>query len=283
LRQLLANADGEIQRQQGSIADLERCRAEAALNYAEFQRRQAEIGRVGDDLALYHRYADQISRLLEAENSERGILFEKVIPASGSRIPVSPRAITIVVLALAAGLAVGVVILLFAELLDQTIRTRRQIAQTLGINILESVDVIVTSAVRRRRAVRKVLVPVVTTVLVLAVVMSGSLVYLSLQQRSTFERVVRWPRTAVRGVMTHWGGNDKIVAHAGGDGGSTPPPMVGGAHPTRWATRPKMGKSARAAELDRTGSVKRGSPGFWDRFLAEHGGWAVHGEQGRSG
>jgi len=213
LRQLLADTQGEIDMHEQSIADMEDAQAQVLDRREEFTKRASEMERLGSDLTLYRRYADQVGRLLEAENSQRGILFEKIRPATGSRIPVSPRMPTILVLTVSAGVAVGVIFVLLAELLDRTIRTRRQIARELGLNILETIDVIMTSAVRRRRLARTILAPAVTAVLAVAVVLSGSLAFLSLEHRAAYDRVLTWPGSVARQVLDRWGVEQKLASN----------------------------------------------------------------------
>ena len=91
---------------------------------------------------------------------------------------------------------------LIGELFDRTIRTRRQVSHVLGLPILESIDLIVTAASRRRRLlVRGLLVPVVTTTFVGMVMLSGSVAYLSLEHRSLYERALAVPRSALNRLV----------------------------------------------------------------------------------
>jgi uncharacterized protein involved in exopolysaccharide biosynthesis len=201
LEQLLVENEAEIREQRDAIRRFEVLRTSAVRHRKEFSDRQDEIGRLSTELSLYRKYADQVGRLLEADESQRGVLFEKIKTASGSSVPVSPRISTIVVLTLIAGIASGVVMILLAELFDRTIRTQRQIARGLGLNILESIDEIVTSGARRWRLARVVFIPVACGILACLVLGSGSLAYLSLERRAFFQRVITLPRSALGRVV----------------------------------------------------------------------------------
>ena len=212
LEQLLAENEAEIQKQHEAIRRFEMLRTSAVEHRKEYGDRQDEIERLSTDLALYRRYAGQVGRVLEADKSQRGVLFEKIKPASGSRIPVWPRVSTIVVLTLVAGLVSGAVMVLLGELFDRTVRTRRQISRVLGLNILESIDEIVTPGIRRRRLLRAVLVPIACTALAGFVLASGSLAYLSLEHRALYQRVMAAPRAALNGLVDRGGDRAGVVS-----------------------------------------------------------------------
>jgi hypothetical protein len=201
-QKLLSQNNANIERVKAEIAEYEEIQRLALVRRKEFSARTVEVDRARRELALYQGYADQVGRVLTAENSQRGILFEKIKPAIGSGIPTSPRLSTIIVLSLTVGLAASVVLVLVSELFDGTIRTRRQVTSALGLPILESIGEIVTSATRRKRLLmRTVLAPAVICVLIGLVVVSGSMAYLSLRDRSLYERTMTWPKSAWRRIV----------------------------------------------------------------------------------
>ncbi len=202
LRQLLADNAAEMKEVSENVAELEQIREAAKSQRKEFSVRQAEMKGALADLSLYSRYSDQVARLLAAEKSQKGILFEKIRPASGSRIPVSPRVSTVLLLTLVAGMVSGVVMILLSELFDRTIRTRSQVSRVLGLPILESIDEIVGSASRRKRLLaRAVFVPAITTALFTVVALSGTVAYLSLQHKPLYERVMQVPLSTLRSLV----------------------------------------------------------------------------------
>ncbi len=195
LEKLVASNQEEIDRVQARIGELEKVQQEAFRRRKEFSTRQAQVERARHDLSLYRSYADQIGRVLQADASSRGILFEKIKPARCSYIPVSPRLTTVLLLALVTGGGLGTVMVLLSELFDRTIRTRNQVIEGLGLPILESIDVIMTTAARRKQALKKyILVPSASLILAVSVGTSGSLAYLSLHEKGLYEKAVAMPR-----------------------------------------------------------------------------------------
>ncbi|MEE9296510.1 MAG: hypothetical protein V3W34_16320 [Phycisphaerae bacterium] len=227
---LAADNKADIERARTAIAEYEVIHGDALVQRKEFSIRGAEAERARNELVLYQGYVNQLGRVLAAENNQRGILFGKIKRATGSsNIPVSPRPFTVLVLTLAAGLTTSVVLVIVAEVLDRTIRTRRQVTAGLGLPILESIGVIMTAAARRRAFMsRMILVPATTTVLLGAVLVSGSMAFLSITNRSLYERAVDIPRAVLNGVV-----------------------QVSGASPVGPAVRARHG-----AEGDRGGSPK---------------------------
>lgn len=192
---LLAENRREQQTAREEVEAFEERRRSAVDRRREYSALQAEAGRTREDVLLYQRYSDQVSRLLAAEDSQRGILFEKIRPAEGGRRPVSPRMPTVLLLTLLAGLVCGVIAVMLAELLDRTVRTRRQVSRGIGVPILESIDEIVSAAMRRRRIlVRAVVVPSVSLVLMGTLLTSGSAAYLSLENRPMLDRALEVPK-----------------------------------------------------------------------------------------
>ncbi len=199
---LLAANELDIRGARSAVTEHEAIQRQAFVRRKEFSGRVAEVDRARSELALYQGYADQVGRVLAAENSQRGILFGKVKPASGSAVPASPRLSTVVVLALTISLTTGVVLVLLSELFDRTIRTRRQVTVGLGLPILESIGEIVSTTVRRRRLLTSmVFTPAVVTALVAMVLLSGSLAYLNLRNRTLYERMITVPQAFLHRVV----------------------------------------------------------------------------------
>ncbi len=201
LERLVADNLEEIAVAGSRIAELEGMQREAFRRRKEFSTRQSQVERAKYDLGLFRTYADQINRVLKADESQRGILFEKIKPARCSFIPMSPRLTTVVLLAMVAGGGLGTVMVLLSELFDRTIRTRHQVMEGLGLPILESIDVIATLAVRRKRMFMKyLLVPSASLVLLVVVGGSGSMAYLSLHNKSVYERAIALPKSVMTKV-----------------------------------------------------------------------------------
>lgn len=198
LVRLLASNEDEVRQSQEKMAQYETLQRDALHHRKEFSTRQQEVDRAREELILYQGYADQVGRILAAEDSQRGILFERIRPAAGSHVPASPRASTVAVLVLFAGLVAGILAVLLSELFDRTLRTREQIIKEFGLPILESVGEILTAATRRRRLFfRLVWAPVCTVVLLGGVATCGLAACLSLQNKDLYERTFSFPRSVL--------------------------------------------------------------------------------------
>lgn len=131
---------------------------------------------------------------------ERGrlLLFSEGSPARGGSRPISPKASTVVLLALFSGLATGIVFVVLAEVFDHVFRTSSQVARGLGLPLLESIDEIVTAHDRRRRLLqRAVLTPIVVTCFVTLTLLTGAMAYLSIERPATFEKLRKFPEAAI--------------------------------------------------------------------------------------
>ncbi len=206
---LQADNAAEVRAAKVVIAEREAIQHDAFVRRKEFSSRLAEVDRARGELTLYQGYADQIGRVLTAENSQRGILFGKIKPATGGGVPASPRLSTVIVLALSISLTTSVVLVLLSELFDRTIRTRRQITETLGLPILESIGEIVSSAARRRRMISSMIIfPATAAMLAAVVVLTGSMAYLSLQKRTMYDRMMTVPRSMLSRVVDESGNTE---------------------------------------------------------------------------
>ena len=125
-------------------------------------------------------------------------------PARGTNIPVKPQARTVVLLALLAGIAAGVLFVILAEVLDHVDRSSGQVARSLGLPVLDAIDVIVTARDRRRLLVHKTVVAPLLLGLCLGLTgITGSLAYLSIQQPQTFQRIRELPQAALKAFGGH--------------------------------------------------------------------------------
>lgn len=119
-------------------------------------------------------------------------------PASGAATPINPKSRTVILLALIAGAAVGVIFVVLAEILDHVYRNSSQVARSLGLPLLEAIDEIVTAKDRRRLLIhRTVATPMILLLCLGAVGLTGSMAYLSIERPATYERIQRIPRSAI--------------------------------------------------------------------------------------
>lgn len=159
---------------------------------------------VGHVAQTRHRYRQveqtlaNIEPAIKAVEQNRLLQFSEGQPARGSTIPVSPSANTVVLLALLAGIASGAVFVVLAEVFDHVYRSSSQVAKSLGLPMLESIDEIVTGQDRRARFFKRmVLSPVVVCCFAALTGLTGSMAYLSIQQPWTYQKIRRIPEAAL--------------------------------------------------------------------------------------
>ncbi len=139
-----------------------------------------------------------IEPAIKAVEQDRLLQFSEGQPARGGSTPVSPKATTIVFFALLAGVAAGALFVVLAEILDHVYRSSGQVARSLGLPMLESIDEIVTAHDRRRRLVyRAVVMPLVVVCCLGLTGLTGSMAYLSITQPWTYEKMRNIPDTAL--------------------------------------------------------------------------------------
>ncbi len=176
----LAQAKNDVFQRQAESVDLE-----AAVSKASKQRQQLTTSLARIEPAIK---AIEQGRLMEFSVGE---------PARGSHIPVNPKATTIVLLALLAGLAAGTVFVILAEILDHVYRGATEVSRSLGLPILDVIDEIVTSGERRRRLITQTVISPLMAICFLAIAgITGTMAYLSIQRPATFERLREIPKSA---------------------------------------------------------------------------------------
>jgi hypothetical protein len=178
---------------------------ELATAKDELYEKQEEFGEVLARVAkAKQRYAQigttlsTIEPAIKAAEQDRLLQFSEGQPAHGSVMPISPKAPTIVLLALLAGMVAGVLFVILAEVLDHVYRSSSQVGRSLGLPILEAIDEIVTGNDRRRLLVQHAVVsPLMILMFVAFTGLSGSMAYLSITQPWTYQRIRNIPNAAL--------------------------------------------------------------------------------------
>jgi len=188
----------------------------AQLNKAkdEIYEKQAVFADISDRIDKVRKRHNEASAALarigpaiRAIEQDRLLSFSEGQPARGSSIPVNPRASTIVLLAIVAGVIAGVIFVVLAEVLDHVYRSSGQVARSLGLPILDSIDVIITAQDRRRLLVqRSVLAPLLIIACLALTGITGSMAYFSIQRPWAYQRIKRLPEDA----MKHIAGTEAI-------------------------------------------------------------------------
>lgn len=248
------NASMAAAREQRSLTEARLAAVQARLDEIERQKmagveRRAEhvaltqqLAQARSELVAWRKQIDPIQRIIEAQNRDRGVRFIAVQEPNAVTRPTSPDARITLLMCLAVGLAGGVLSALAAELLDRSIRTAGQAARSLGIPVIETIDEIVTAAIRRQQALRRmVLLPAATIASVALLIGSGLSAYLSIEAPWLHERL----RAHVIGLAPRPNIEHATVAPAGRDDvtpSATPKHFAAASHDdteTPWAESPK--------------------------------------------
>ena len=191
--------DIALQTNQLAIDQLQKAKDEVFEKQEEFAGVLARVQKAKARQAQVESTLAQIEPAIKAVEQNRLLHFSEGGPAHGGTIPVSPKAVTVILLAIAAGLAVGVLFVVLAEVLDHVYRSSSQVARSLGLPLLEAIDEIVTAHDRRRMLVfHAVITPVIVILCLGATGLTGSIAYLSLAQPWTYEKVRHIPDTVLK-------------------------------------------------------------------------------------
>ena len=180
---------------EAAIEDLRQAKSEIYEKQEEFAGVMSHVRTARQRRSKLEVTLASIEPAIKAVEQNRLLQFTEGQPARGSSIPISPRSTTVVLLSLIAGIAAGILLVVLAEVFDQVLRSSSQVARSLGLPMLETIDEIVTSVDRRRLFVRKAVIsPLVVACFIGMTVLSGSLAYLSLQRPWAYQRISRVPR-----------------------------------------------------------------------------------------
>ena len=202
----------QIRAQKAKLADIEislgtngmaieqdrRAKRQVHEKQEEFADILAGLAKARQKLGLREGTVSTIDPAINAFEKDKLLLFSEGTPARGSHRPISPKATTIVVLAILAGLATGTLFVILAEVFDNVYRSSSQVARSLGLPMLESIDEIVTSEDRRYIFLRRMVVaPILLVGFIGLTSLAGSMAYLSIEQPHTYQKLSRVPRAVL--------------------------------------------------------------------------------------
>jgi uncharacterized protein involved in exopolysaccharide biosynthesis len=189
LQERLELFEADLARQQGQLGKLETHKG------GQFDRRQQylllhnELDTAKAEYRTWKRHMDEVGRILAAEKQNHGISFAVVEPPRRPRQPIAPTVPGIFMLAVGAGVALGVALVFLAEVFDRSIRDPAQAGRVLGVPILEEIGEIVPFGQGRRRA-RRWLWPTVACAQGMTIVAAGTVFLMSLNDPEWYEQVL---------------------------------------------------------------------------------------------
>lgn len=185
------------ERNEDAVAELRLAKSEIFSMQEQYAAIEADVREAQRRHEQPTKTLAELGPALKAAEQGRLVQFTDEAPATSSSVPASPKSSTIVLMALLGGGAVGLIFVVLAEVFDNVYRSSGQVARSLGLPILETIDEIVTSADRKRNVMRRLVV--VPAILLLGLGMvgaSGSLAYLSLERPWTIEKIKNLPERA---------------------------------------------------------------------------------------
>ncbi len=196
LQTLVAQVDRELERHEKEKRHLEEEKGRLFERRQTFLTRQQELSAAKADLNVWQSHVETIARVMTAESESRGIQFSTVDEARRPAKPVSPTLAGIILVSLAIGIALGTAAVFLREVLDRSLRSIQRVRETLSVPVLETLG-----EIRLRhgagRLIRRGMLPLVAATQTVAVVLAGTLAYLSVEQPLVYERWVG----LLRGLM----------------------------------------------------------------------------------
>ncbi len=194
----IKDIDISLQSNELALAELHQARDEVFLKQEQFGEVIGNVQKARQKLTQVETTLGTIEPAIKAVEQDRLLQFSEGQPARGGSTPISPKALTVVLLSLVAGIAAGVVFVFLAEILDHVFRGSGQVSRSLGLPILEAIDEIVTGHDRRRFLVyHAVVTPLVILCCLGLTGLTGSMAYLSLTQPWTYQKIRHIPEAAL--------------------------------------------------------------------------------------
>ncbi|MCG8405635.1 MAG: hypothetical protein MI923_10600 [Phycisphaerales bacterium] len=183
-----ATLDNRLRDIQLRVAALSSRRAAAIEHRQEYVRLRHDADRLGRELATWQQNIVPIQQVLNLEDKNRSIHFATVQGVASVVKPSSPDSKLVMLFCLGIGFAAAVLSVLLVELIDRSYRSVKQLTSSLGIPVIESIDEIMTKVVYRRRLIRNLVVmPTLAMVTVTAMVVAGTMAYMSLENPEKLE------------------------------------------------------------------------------------------------
>ncbi|MCC7290767.1 MAG: hypothetical protein IT449_01750 [Phycisphaerales bacterium] len=199
-RQQLQEIQARCDSTDAKIEGLRHAKSNMLEKQEAFARCTSEVDLAAAECGGYRDVLGRIEPILTANEQGRAVTFTEDQPARGSSKPIAPETKTVMIIALLIGACAGVIGVVMAEVIDHVFRNSHQVARSIGLSILETIDVIVTTADRRRNLVRRlVLAPTAIAVGLFILLGSASVAYLSIEYPAHYESL----RSIPRSIMDH--------------------------------------------------------------------------------
>lgn len=197
LKRRIREVEHDIARGTADLTELREAKRALTPFQEAHNRIETEIIDLQNRLLLNQEKKRAFEPALAAIRDGKHIYFKALKPAVGSSTPISPKTQSTFILALLAGLGAGAIFVVLAEVFDHIYRNANQVSRSLGLPVLETIDEIVTSADRRRRMLKRmVLTPFAVATALGITGASAGLAYVSIQRPWTYDQIRTIPQRA---------------------------------------------------------------------------------------
>ena len=154
------------------------------------RKMQARLDEESANAGVWRQHQAQLSRIMAAEKEDRGHQFTLIEEPKDIARALKPRSASIFAMCFGLALAAAALLVAMSELLDRSFRSIGQVTRVLGIPVLECVGTIATPRELRRQRISRLIWTPVVSVLVLALLTSASLAYVSLENPALHHRAI---------------------------------------------------------------------------------------------
>ncbi len=154
------------------------------------RKMQARLDEESANASVWRQHQAQLSRIMAAEKEERGHQFTLIEEPKDIARALNPRSASIFAMCFGLGLAAAALLVAISELLDRSFRSIGQVTRVLGIPVLECVGTIATPQELRRRRISNLIWTPAVSMLVLALLTTASLAYVSLENPALHHRAI---------------------------------------------------------------------------------------------
>ncbi len=169
----------DIENRMGRIG---RQRTEAMQHREAYLKVRSDAEQLAAELRNWQNSITPIEQVLHLEDKNHSIHFVTVEDVAADSAPVSPDPRLVLLICLGLGGAAALLSVLLVELLDRSYRSAKQLAASLGVPVIESIDEIITRAMHRRRLFRRlVIMPILAGISLTAVVSASAVAYTRLK------------------------------------------------------------------------------------------------------
>lgn len=196
----------ELQRQraelEGEVEHYEILNRNFFVVRSDYVRLQRDLTEADSQLKFWEGNQRKTRMALAAEVGERGVRLRVLQRAPDLARPSRPTPVQIAAAALVAGLGVGGTIVLLAELLNRSLRSVEHAVDELKLPVLGAINEIVTPQIAfRRRLVDLGVVPTLSMALLLLLLVSFGITYLSLEMPHHYENLMTRPTEFVTKLL----------------------------------------------------------------------------------